>query len=1109
MRHAALPLAFIAITCALLPVTLRAAPLNLAQSPAALGREPAPNVIVSVDDSGSMGPNGIATLQAALRQTFSAANVPDDRVRLAWQSMNRCAGIPSNSAACNGKNGMARFSGAHRNNFLNWVSQLQPKDNTPSHLMIDEAGKYLSRTDLGIHSPWASNPGVTETPVLSCRKSFHIFMTDGAWNSAPSTTRDAAGPDNQSIVRGGNADNTTFTLPDGVKYDTASEQTRLYRDAWGSSMASTLSDLAFYYWSRDLQPGLANNVRPSPKTQWPRQNFGTTQRPAELDAYWNPRNDPATWQHMVNYTIGFNDAAAWKGLPTWDGDTFNNLAELINFSDNNHDKEDDISWPSPFCLVYNDNNRPCDKAFNLSWLTRENERKMELWHAALNSRGRFVPAINDTALLDAFQGILEDILHQTSQPLVSIASSSSRLRSNGLIYVAGFNSSSWSGNLSAYTINASTQGISSIPSWSAHQLLDASTPDARQVLTHNGKEGAVFSWNNLNEAQQASLRGSDSDTEGQRRLTYLRGDRAHENDKPGGTLRRRDSRLGDIANANIWQTRQPVRMGFEHPGHADFRAAQANRPPMLYVGANDGMLHGFSAEDGRELMAYVPAGVYGHLRSYTRPDYSHRYFVDGQAFTGDADISGNGTTSNAGRLDDWRTYLVGALGGGGRGYFVLDVTTPRATAAATSSFNPSGVLLDRSFPGSGPAPDEASKDIGHLYAPPVVSAIDGGRSEQIAKLNNGRWAVVMGNGVNSVNERPVLLIQYLDGPRELLSIVAHATTHQGNGLSAPRLLDVNGDGRMDVAYAGDLQGNLWKFNLTDTDATKWGVSDWSGGGMPCKSASCTPLFTARDAASSANLQPITTAPLWMAHPLGGVQILFGTGRSLEEADRASAKVQTIYSVWDFSQYTVDKGRLSESTDARSTIPGRSALVQQSVTGAVTSRTSGTELPTLFFNSSRQPVAYARTNPSSPRGWYMDLPDAGERVLSNPQPFEGQKVIVTTTVPAQGSNEETCAFEQAQEGGAITVLNMITGQPGKAPAFASTDASMSMVNASRVRFGSGEFASIHTSGGDLNLLSLSNASGDPTCDPAKATCIRKLTLTAGKVAGRRADWREFE
>ncbi|WP_291112196.1 PilC/PilY family type IV pilus protein [Hydrogenophaga sp.] len=1097
MLHAPLPLAFIAIACAVLPATLRAAPLNLAQSPAALGREPAPNVIVSVDDSGSMGLEGIATLQAALRQTFSAANVPDDRVRLAWQSMNRCRGIPSDSFDCRNQNGMARLSGAHRADFMNWVDRLTHGNNTPSHLMIDEAGKYLSRTDLGVHSPWASNPGVKEAPLLSCRKSFHIFMTDGAWNSVHYTYHDTAGPNNTYIVRGGNADNTKLVLPDGVLYDPSSPQTRLYRDNWGTPQLSTLSDLAFYYWSRDLQPGLANNLRASPKIQWPRQNFGSAGKPAELEAYWNPRNDPATWQHMVNYTIGFNDAAAWTGQPLWGGDTFNGLASLVN---------GDITWPSPFCNVSGKDNIPCEGAL---FQTRQNERKVELWHAALNSRGRFIPAVSDTALLTAFQGILDDILHQTSQPLVSIASSSSRLRANGLVYVAGFNSSNWSGTLSAYTINASTHGIGSTPSWSAHQLLDASTPDARQVLTHNGKGGAVFTWNNLNEAQQASLRGSDSDIEGQRRLNYLRGDRAHENDKPGGTLRRRDSRLGDIANANLWQTRQPVRMGFEHPGHADFRAAQANRPPMLYVGANDGMLHGFSAENGRELMAYVPAGVYGHLRSYTRPDYSHRYFVDGQAFTGDVDISGNDTTSNAGRPADWRTYLVGGLGGGGSGYFVLDVTTPLAATAATSTFNPSGVLLDRSFPGSGPAPDEASKDIGHLYAPPVVSAIDGGRSEQMVKLNNGRWAVVMGNGVNSVNERPVLLIQYLDGPRELLSIVAHAATHQGNGLSAPRLLDVNGDGRMDVAYAGDLQGNLWKFNLTDTDATKWGVTDWSGGGMPCKSASCTPFFTARDAASPANLQPITTAPLWMAHPLGGVQILFGTGRSLEEADRASAKVQTIYSVWDFSQYTVDKGLLSETTDARSAIPGRSALVQQSVTGAVTSRASGTELPTQFFDSSRRPVAYARTNPSSPRGWYMDLPDAGERVLGNPQPFEGQKVIVTTTVPAQGSNEETCAFEQAQEGGAITVLNMITGQPGRAPAFASTDASMSMVNASRVRFGSGEFASIHTSGGDLNLLSLSNTSGDPACDPTKAACIRKLTLTAGKVAGRRADWREFE
>ena len=1090
MRQAAPPFAFIVIACAaVMPMTPHAAPLNLTQTPSALGREPAPNVIVSVDDSGSMGRVGITTLQSALQQTFSVVNLPEDRVRLAWQSMNRCSGIPSNSAACKGQNGMARLSGTHRLNFLNWVSLLTPNNQTPSHLMIDEAGKYLSRTDLGVHSPWASNPGVTEDPVLSCRKSFHIFMTDGAWNTAPYNSRDAAGLDNQYIVRGGNADNTTVTLPDGVKYDAASAQTRLYRDNWGTSYVSSLSDLAFYYWSRDLQPGLANNVRPSPKVQWPRQNFGTASQPAELDAYWNPRNDPATWQHMVTYTVGFNDAASWTGQPTWGGDTFNNLAGLI---------KGDVTWPSPFCLFFSDENRPCDSAFNLSWTTRENQRKVELWHAALNGRGRFVPAVNDQALLNAFQGILDDILSQTSQPLVSIASSSSRLRSDGLIYVAGFDSSNWSGNLNAYAINAATQVISNTPSWSAHQLLDARTPDTRQVVTHNGNDGVAFSWNNLTKEQQASLRGTDSNSEGERRLNYLRGHRGDESDKAGGTLRRRDSRLGDIANANIWQTRQPVHMGFEHPGHKAFRDAQTNRHPMLYVGANDGMLHAFSAEDGHELMAYVPRGVYDHLRSYTRSDYRHRYFVDGHAFTGDVDVSGNGIPVNAGLTPAWSTVLVGALGGGGRGYFVLDVTTPLAATAAPSTLKPSGVLLDRSFSDTGVAPDEASKDIGHIYAQPVTSAVEDGRSEQIVKLNNGRWAVVMGNGVNSVNERPVLLVQYLDGKRELLRIVAHATTDQANGLSAPRLLDMNGDGKMEVAYAGDLQGNLWKFNLTNVDDTKWGVSNWSGGGMPCKDAPCTPFFTARDATPSANPQPITTAPLWMAHPLGGEQILFGTGRNLEETDRANARVQTIYSIWDRSSYTVaEKGGLAESTDPRSVIPGRNALVRQSVIGAVISRASGAEVSTPYFNTSRQPVAYSRTDPNAPRGWYIDLPDAGERVLSNPQPFEGQKVIVTTTAPPQGSSEETCAFEKAAESSWINVFNMITGQPGKAPAFSSTDATMSMVNASRVRFGNGESASIYTTGGDLKLLSLPNPS------------VTTLTVTAGKVPGRRADWRELE
>lgn len=1111
-----------------------AAPLNLAQSPAALGSEPAPNIIVSVDDSGSMGSSGIRALQSALRETFSQTNVPDNRIRLAWQSMRGCRGIPSQSTDCRGDNHMARLTSTHRTNFMNWVGTLSDSGGTPSHLMMDEAGRYLSRTDLGDRSPWASNPGVREAPVLSCRKSFHIFMTDGGWNSVATSTLnhlDTSGDGRTRIVRGGNADNTQITLPDGVVYDPTSAQTRLYRDNWGSNGLSTLSDLAFYYWSRDLQPDLPNNVRPSPRELYPRQNFGTASNPAELDPYWNPRNNPATWQHMVNYTIGFNNAAQWSGNPPWGGDTFTNLSGLINNS---------YSWPSPFC----NNNSACDGPFLYS--ARENERKVELWHAALNSRGRFVPANSAASLVSAFQIILDDILPQTSQALVSIAGSASRLRSNGLVYIAGYDSNTWSGSLNAYPINAETLAISATPSWSAHALLDNSTPDisARNILTHNGSQGAAFVWGQLSEAQQLTLRGTSSEEEGQRTLSYLRGDRTAEIGQTNGTLRRRESRLGDVSNSNIWQTSRPTLIIGRHEGHATFRATHAGRTPVVYVGANDGMLHAFHATNGRELMAYVPRGVYDHLRSYTQPNYSHRYFVDGHPFTGDADLSGRSRTTTNVPPPDWRTVLVSGLGGGGRGYFVLDVTRPVASADAASSYSPTGVLVDRTFSAAEAAPQAPEADIGHIYAEPAVSDEDASRSNQIVKLNNGRWAVVMGNGVNSVNERPVLLVQYLDGNRELFTIVAHSASNQSNGLSAPRLIDVNGDGTVDIAYAGDLLGNLWKFNLVSTDASQWGVAGWNGAATTCRNATtCLPLFVARDAASPANRQPITTAPLWMTHPSGGRQILFATGRHLEEADRSDTRVQTIYSVWDRSIYTFDRNRAISTVQERLPITtGRAALVRQTVTGNVTSRATGTELPTNYFNTSSNTVAYSTTNSSAPRGWYMDLPEARERVLRHPKIFEGQKVLVTSRDLPQGSADETCSPNGSRGNGWITVLNMITGQPSQTPVFETSDTTLNMDYASRARVDPDEFAAFEQKDGKFILVQPpapsnppgpapdpinpptnpadpgyangpgSNASGtNPPQGPCLAgmLCNPRNSLLRHRDPGRRADWLELQ
>lgn len=1118
MKRIRIALQWLTLTTAMLShVGVLAAKLPLQQAPAGSATEPAPNIIVSVDDSGSMGASGIATLKAALTRTFSVSNVIDGKVRLAWQSMNRCRGIPSSSTDCGSKNGIKPLQGTHRTNFLTWVNTLAASGPTPSHLMIDQAGQYLSRTDLGINSPWAANPGVSETPVLSCRKSFHIFMTDGVWNSTDlylDDVKDGSGADRVRIVRGGgNADNIAKSLPTGpsltttVTYSITSDQTRIYRDQWGSNTLSTFADLAFHYWSTDLQPTLTNNVLPTINREGTESFGGVT-----LQEFWNPRNNPAVWQHMVTYTIGFDPdgptgpavpAGAWNGAPAWGGDTYSGgLPSLASGT---------VTWPTPLCGAGNTGtgNLPCD---NLVYWTGSNNawgvnsafnpvadgRRMELWHAALNGRGKFVPAPNDQALVDAFQGILDDIFNQTGKSLVSIAASTSRLRSDSSIYLAGYKSDTWSGQLGAYPITAAGD-ISPTPTWTVSTLLDSTNtltfdPGTRLVLTHDGTNGRSFEWANLSAAQQSLLQGSDSAAVGADRVSYLRGNINLEARK-GGSMRNRNSRLGDIINSNIWLTGKPTRLTYEHFGHKTFRTSNASRTPTLYVGANDGMLHAFNATNGREMLAYVPKAAYSQLRNYTLPNYTHKYFVDGSPFTGDVDVSGRLNTTST--LPAWRTVLISGMGAGGKGYFGLDVTNP-ATWTSPGTGTTTQVLFDRTLPvdatGTTTTEDEIN-DIGHIFSQPVVDPVSGTRSEQIVKLNNGRWAVVMGNGYNSHNERPVLLIQYLDGDRSLKRIVASSTTNASNGLSAPRLVDVNDDGRVDMAYAGDLKGNLWKFNLSSASPNSWGVS-FSGN----------PLYVASD--SGSNRQPITTAPMWMSHPMGGVQVLFGTGINVTESHQANSQTQTVYSVWDKSTYSLGTSTVA-MTDIQRITTGRSALVAQTVVNAVTKTLADTStVDTDYFNTTENNVSYSKTDATAKRGWFFDLPLDRERVLVNPMMWEGQKVVVASQVPKLGTTGETCDFSQSLEDNWINVFNMITGKPSVVPAFSTSDTTMNLKKATRTRFGSGDLIALRKADGSTELVSPKPDDPDAPCEEGKF-CAEREKLTTGTGIGARSEWREVQ
>lgn len=1072
-----------------LATATHAAPLQLMQHPPRLSREPAPNVIVSVDNSSSLGTSGLKQLKAGLKAAFAGERLDDGRVRLAWQAMHGCHGIPAKAAACQGQNAMRILDSEHRQRFMAWADSLVLNKGTPSHALVDAAGQYLSTTTLGIESPWAADPGRKTEPLLACRKAHHLFLSDGAWGHASSKGVDTAGPDHLRIARGDNPDNSPVRLPDGTGYAGATTQTRLYSDAWGTSNWSTLSDLAFHYWSHDLQPDLPDTVAPRWTVPQASENFGTDAAPASLEPYWNPRNDPATWQHLVTHTIGLRKATNWTVQPTWAGEHFTGLAPLIR---------GEVDWPSPFCndVRTGPGNLPCDGAN--TYKSRQPFRKPELWHMALNSRGRFVPAPDESSLIDALGSILDDITPTEPPQRTSIVSNASRLRADGLVFIAGFDARRWSGEISAHRITPGSHAVSETPLWSASALLDSPnvTPAQRMILTHDGKKGVPFEWARLSDAQKALLRGGDPATLGLKRVSYLRGNRLLES-QHGGSMRQRSSRLGDIVNANLWYTGRPLRPAFDHAGHAAFRSRYATRMPLVYAGANDGMLHAFDAQTGAERLAYVPQAAYGSLRAYTLPSYTHRYSVDGHPFTGDADLRVSETA-----LPDWRTVLVSGLAGGGRGYFVLDVTDP-------SAFSPGSVLLDHTFGSAASGNFDGHEDVGHIHAAPAVDDITQ-RNEQIVKLNNGRWAVVMGNGVNSRKERPVLLIQYLDGDRSLLRLVANSTEQQSNGLFAPRLIDVNGDGMVDVAYAGDLQGQLWKFNLSGNSDADWGVSIWNGSGEACRNAThCEPFFVAEDTATPAKRQAITTAPLWLAHPLGGIQLMFGTGQYLQTSDAADPQMQTIYSVWDKSGFAQRDGRLTILDSGQiKAADARKVLVQQAVLATVPGQDGATDNATTVHElsyTSGHTVAYTRgANADTRRGWYLDLPQERERVLHAPMYFEGRKAVITSTAPADVNASESCEGETLEDEHWLTVLDIISGWPSATPVFALPGVTASTRGVGRVRVKASEFITLPGSGNRLDLISVRNGAG---C--TERACTDKASLLGTSGPGVRMDWREVQ
>ncbi len=385
---------------------------------------------------------------------------------------------------------------------------------------------------------------------------------------------------------------------------------------------------------------------------------------------------------------------------------------------------------------------------------------------------------------------------------------------------------------------------------------------------------------------------------------------------------------------------------------------------MIYVGANDGMLHGFDAATGDEKLAYVPNMVFSDLNQLTDRGYVHRFYVNATPTAGDAFFGGT-----------WHTMLVGGLGSGGKGYFALNISDPNGVDTPALAFDElnAGNLVQWEFT------DAATpNDMGFSYSQPTIT-----------KMHDGSWVAIFGNGYNSTNENAVLYIVDIETGAIIKKFDLGGSP--GNGLSTPAVVDSDGDFIADYIYAGDLKGNMWKIDVTATNTNSWDVF-YSGGGQD------RPLFQARD--GGGNIQPITERPEVGLHPdgLDGFMLYFGTGKYLEASDKSpsATPVHTFYGIWDENPTS---GNLGGGASAAVV---RNDLLAQTLTATTVGSVSVRQV-------TDNPITW-RPGATTPDhlGWQVDLPVTGEMSVSNPVLVGGElaRIIFTTLIPEPAAS---CSF----------------------------------------------------------------------------------------------------
>ena len=886
------------------------------------------------------------------------AKLDDDSIRIAYQRLNTCNGGlgVADAGACDG-NYLKLFSSTARTNFFTWLYNSGANDSTPLRDATRRAGDHIGQT--GLYSPFSQSPGnsandpsINDGSSLrveaSCRQNYHVAFTDGFWRTGDTIRAgnfDTPDSDwNLPLPLGKSTADAWETYPGSGTYSSSGRFP--YKDGNGSHDDS-MADAAFYYWSRDARTDLDNTV--APNIVFPDANKTTE--------YWDYRNNPATWQHMVHFTVGLGV----DGTLAFPGD----LSDLISGT---------TTWPDT------GNGIPANVD--------------DLWHAAINSRGEYFSASDPTKLTSSFQSVLQKVLSRTAA-VAGIGTTNNEINTGSRVYQVIYKSGDWYGRLLSFRLDPTTGDFQDQVSGVAVSEWDTSSTSSYYGNTQNGvpasrviisrdlragtPAGIAFTWTALtNYAADFNTipysSPATTDTNGSARVSYLRGDATNEGTGLDFRLRS-TTKIGDIVNAAPVFVPKGTTFnypdGLESANHSAFRssAVVTGRPRMVYVAGNDGMLHGFNADydtstnlkvtnSGRELLAYVPGTLLPEMGKLSSKEYQHQWYIDTTPAVADAFGAFPGCASSP----CWRTIMVGGLGGGGKGIYALDVTDP----ANFSQANANTISLwekNSSSTGFG--------ELGLTYGKPVITRVRAGDGSA-----NRVWAAIFSNGYNSTSGTAQLyIVNIVTGA---LIKVIDTGVGSDNGLSptVPVIDPNNSEFVMDYVYAGDLKGNIWKFNISSNSSTNWKVaydSNGDGTGTPV------PIFTAELPAGTP--QPITSRLEVGTHPDGkaGFIVYFGTGRYLTASDNSSTTVQSYYAIWD-----------QGNTAITSTPVSRANLLTQTITGETPAGIRTTSSNTINFES-----------PANDRGWYIDFNASnalGERVLSVAELSRG-RLIFNTFIPS--------------------------------------------------------------------------------------------------------------